>query len=130
MSFIGNLLWIVLGGGIIIFAEYLLAACVLAITVAGIPFAVQCLKLAGFGLVPFGKEVVGGSGAISTLFNVIWLVTGGLILGITHLCFALLCAVTIIGLPFAKQHMKLAALALMPFGKQIVSGHQLTASPR
>jgi uncharacterized membrane protein YccF (DUF307 family) len=119
MSFIGNLLWIVLGGGLVIFAEYLICAALLAITVIGIPAAMQCLKLAMLGLLPFGKEVDGNAGAVSTLLNLLWMVTGGLVLALTHLLFALLCAVTIIGLPFAKQHMKLCGLALTPFGRTV-----------
>lgn len=119
MSFLGNLLWIVLGGGLVIFAEYLIAAGILAITVIGIPAALQCLKLAMLGLLPFGKEIGGNSGAVSTVFNLVWMFTGGLVLALTHLVFALLCAVTVIGLPFANQHMKLCALAIAPFGRTI-----------
>lgn len=119
MSFLGNLLWIVIGGGLFIFAEYLIAAVILAITIIGIPAAVQCLKLAMLGLLPFGKEISGGGGAVSTLLNLVWMFTGGLVLALTHLLFALLCAVTVIGLPFAKQHMKLCAVALTPFGRSI-----------
>lgn len=125
MSFLGNLLWVVIGGGLVIWFEYIVAALVLACTVIGIPFAVQCLKLAGLGLLPFGKEIGGRTGAFSTLLNVLWLFTAGLILALTHLVFAVLCAVTIVGLPFAKQHMKLCGLALMPFGKEITSGKAL-----
>ena len=121
MSAFGNLLWIVIGGGIVIFAEYLIAAVILAVTIIGIPFAVQCVKLAMLSLLPFGREVGGRSGAISTLFNIVWLLTAGLVLALTHLFFAILCGITIIGLPFAKQHIKLAELALMPFGREIVS---------
>lgn len=122
MSFIGNLLWIVIGGGIVIFAEYLIAAAILAITIIGIPFAVQCLKISMLGLAPFGKEIGGNAGAVSTLFNLVWMFTFGLVIALTHLVFALICAVTVIGLPFAKQHMKLCSLALTPFGRSIVPG--------
>lgn len=119
MSFIGNLLWIVLGGGLVIFAEYLICAALLAITVIGIPFAVQCLKLAMLGLTPFGKKTSENAGVGSTLLNVIWMLTGGLLIALTHLLFAALCAITIVGLPFARQHMKLCGLALTPFGRSI-----------
>jgi uncharacterized membrane protein YccF (DUF307 family) len=119
MGFIGNLLWIVIGGGLFIFAEYLIAAVILAVTVIGLPFAVQCLKLAMLGLVPFGKEVSGNAGAVSTVFNLVWMFTGGLLIALSHLVFAAICAVTIIGLPFARQHMKLCGLALTPFGRSI-----------
>jgi uncharacterized membrane protein YccF (DUF307 family) len=122
MNFLGNLLWIFLGGGIAIFAEYLMAAIVLACTVIGIPFAIQCLKMAMLGLTPFGKAIVPSqtaSGCASGLLNVLWMITGGLVIALTHIVFALLCAITIIGLPFAKQHIKLAGLAFTPFGKEI-----------
>jgi len=122
MSILGNILWIILGGGIIIFLEYLVGGLILCITIIGIPFGMQCFKLAFLGLVPFGKEVRSSDGAVgclATIMNIIWILLGGIEIALTHLIFAVLCAITIIGIPFAKQHMKLAALALMPFGKQI-----------
>jgi len=119
MSFIGNLLWIVFGGGIFLFFEYLISGLVLCITIIGIPFGFQLIKLSLLALFPFGKEIEhtkNAAGCLSTIFNVLWIVTGGLVISITHIFFALLCAVTIIGIPFAAQHMKLAIVALMPFG--------------
>ncbi len=122
MSVLGNILWIVLGGGVILFLEYLLAGFVLCCTILGIPFGIQCIKLSLLALLPFGKEVVSGyraSGCLSTVMNVIWILVGGIAIALTHLVFGLLCAITIIGLPFAKQHVKLAALVLTPFGKEV-----------
>jgi uncharacterized membrane protein YccF (DUF307 family) len=122
MSFIGNTLWILFGGGILLFLEYLLGGLVLCLTIIGIPFGVQCIKLAGLALVPFGKEIVqtkSASGCLSIVMNVIWIVIAGIPLAVTHLTFGLLCAITIIGIPFAKQHGKLAALALTPFGHTV-----------
>jgi uncharacterized membrane protein YccF (DUF307 family) len=122
MSLLGNILWIVFGGGIVLFFEYLVGGLILCITIVGIPFGLQCFKLAFLGLVPFGKEVRSGeaaTGCLATIMNVLWILIGGIVISLTHLIFALLCAITIIGLPFAKQHMKLAALALTPFGRQI-----------
>ncbi len=119
MSILGNILWIFLGGGILLFFEYLIAGLVLCLTIVGIPFGVQCVKLSLLALLPFGKEIVqtkGASGCLYTVMNVVWIVIGGLPLAVTHLVFGILCAVTIIGLPFAKQHVKLAALSLTPFG--------------
>ena len=119
MSMIGNLLWIFLGGGGILFALYLLGGIILCITIIGIPFGIQCIKLSILGLMPFGKEIKttkSGHGFVSTLMNVIWIVFAGLEIAAIHFVFGLLCAVTIVGLPFAKQHMKLASLALTPFG--------------
>jgi len=100
MSAIGNLLWIVLGGGIFLFIEHLLAGLFLCITIIGIPFGVQCIKLSMLALVPFGKEVTQtktGTGFLSILMNVLWIVVGGIPIALTHLVFGILCAITIIG---------------------------------
>jgi len=123
MSTLGNILWIFLGGGIFLFFEYLIGGLVLCITIIGIPFGLQCIKLSYLALVPFGKEVrelEKSSGCLSIAMNVLWILAGGIAIALTHLIFAILCAITIIGLPFAKQHIKLAALSLVPFGKEIV----------
>jgi uncharacterized membrane protein YccF (DUF307 family) len=122
MSLIGNILWIVLGGGIFLFLEYLIGGLLLCLTIVGIPFGVQCIKLSMLALLPFGTEIgYAGSatGFISTIMNVIWILIGGLWITLTHLLFAVICAITIIGIPFARQHLKLATLALTPFGRTI-----------
>lgn len=122
MSLLGNILWILLGGGILIFFEYLVGGFLLCLTVVGIPFGIQCIKLSILGLVPFGKKIVStesAEGLLSTIMNIIWILIGGIWIAVTHIVFAIVCAITIIGLPFAKQHMKLAALGLTPFGKRI-----------
>jgi len=122
MSTLGNIIWIFLGGGIIIFFFYLLGGFFVCLTIIGIPFGIQCIKLSLLGLLPFGKEIVdsgSSSGCVSIAMNIIWILFGGIWVALTHIVFGLLCAVTIIGIPFAKQHMKLAALALTPFGKSI-----------
>lgn len=119
MSLIGNILWIVLGGGILLFFEYLIGGLVLCLTIVGIPFGVQCIKLSVLALVPFGKEVRQarkGHGVLSTFLNVIWILLAGIPIALTHVVFGILCAITVIGIPFAKQHIKLASLALTPFG--------------
>ena len=121
MSLIGNILWILLGG-LIVSLEYLVGGLILCFTVVGIPFGVQCFKLSYLGLVPFGKEVVTREVAANPLWifmNILWLLFGGIWIALTHLLFALLCAITIIGIPFALQHMKLAGLSLSPFGKEV-----------
>jgi uncharacterized membrane protein YccF (DUF307 family) len=88
--------------------------------VIGIPFGIQCFKIAGLSLAPFGKDVsLGNFGAGGLIGNIIWLLVLGWELCIMHLTFALLLGITIIGLPFAKQHLKLAQLALIPFGARI-----------
>ena len=122
MSLLGNILWIILGGGLILFLEYLTAGLLLCVTIIGIPFGFQCIKLSIFALMPFGRKVVDqekGTGCLATVMNIIWILIGGIWIALTHLLFGILCAITIIGIPFAKQHLKLAGLALMPFGKVI-----------
>lgn len=120
MSAIGNTLWVILGGGIVLFALYLFGGVILCLTIVGIPFGVQCIKLSMLALLPFGKEVIStGSafGCISTILNVLWIIVAGLPIAVVHVVIGLLCAVTVIGIPFAKQHMKLATFALTPFGR-------------
>jgi len=119
MSLIGNILWIVLGGGIFLFVEYLFGGVILCITIIGIPFGVQVIKLSLLALLPFGKEIThakSNPGCLSVIMNILWILCGGVFIAATHLIFGILCAITIIGIPFAKQHMKLATLALTPFG--------------
>ena len=122
MSLLGNILWIFLGGGIFLFFEYLIGGLLLCLTIIGIPFGLQCIKLSILGLVPFGKEIVtteSANGCLSVLMNIIWILVGGIWIAVTHFIFALLMAITIIGIPFARQHIKFASLALMPFGREI-----------
>lgn len=122
MSLLGNLIWLVFGG-IIIAVEYLISSVLLMITIVGIPFGIQTLKLAALALWPFGKQtrvIPGNSGCISTLMNIIWILIGGIWISLTHLAFGLLFTLTIVGIPFAMQHFKLAGMALTPFGREIV----------
>jgi uncharacterized membrane protein YccF (DUF307 family) len=121
MSLLLNILWIIFGGGIAIFLEYLLAGVLLCITVVGIPFGMQCFKIAGIGLMPFGKDLVENpdSGVVGFGLNVLWLLLAGIWIFLSHLVLAAGLAVTIIGLPFAFQHLKLGMLALAPFGQRI-----------
>jgi uncharacterized membrane protein YccF (DUF307 family) len=103
--------------------EYLAASLVLLITIIGIPFALQTIKLAMLELWPFGAEIKtreNQPGCLSTLMNFIWLFVGGFWIFLTHLVFGFLLGITIIGIPFAKQHFKLAHLALTPFGREVV----------
>ncbi len=122
MSVLGNVLWLILGGGIILFLEYAFGGLILCVTIVGIPFGIQCFKLAGLALFPFGREVEAGKsheGCLAIVMNVIWILCGGIWVALTHIVFMVLCAITIIGIPFAKQHLKLAALSLAPFGKTV-----------
>ena len=122
MNTIGNLLWIIFGG-FIIFLLYLFGSMVLFLTIVGIPFGVQTLKLAVLALLPFGKDIRQGEragGCLYIVMNVIWILVAGIEIAITHVVLAILFAITIVGIPFAKQHLKLAVLAIMPFGNDIV----------
>ena len=122
MNIIGNLIWLIFGG-LVIALEYLVSSIILCITIVGIPFGLQTLKLAVLALWPFGKEIrdkKGAVGCLSTLMNIIWLLCGGIWICISHLAFGIILCITIIGIPFGIQHFKLAALSLAPFGREIV----------
>ena len=120
MRLLLNILWIIFGGWVI-WLEYVLGGLLLCLTIVGIPFGVQCFKMAGLGLLPFGKDIVDAPGAspIGCILNVFWIVVAGIWIFVTHIGLALGLAVTIIGIPFAIQHVKLAMLALAPFGKRV-----------
>jgi len=121
MSIIGNLLWIILGGWII-FLLYILGGLAFCLTIIGIPFGVQCFKLSLLGLVPFGKVIIdkpSATGTVAVILNVIWIITFGLTIALTHFVLAIFLALTIIGIPFARQHIKLAMFALTPFGHRM-----------
>jgi uncharacterized membrane protein YccF (DUF307 family) len=122
MSTLGNILWIVVGGGIFIFFEYLIGGFLLCLTIIGIPFGLQCIKLSVLGLLPFGRDVVRtetASGCLALIMNILWIILGGIWITLSHILFAVIMAITIIGIPFAKQHLKLASLALIPFGHEV-----------
>lgn len=116
-----NLLWAILGGGFLTALQYALAGLVLCVTIVGIPFGLQCFKLAGLALFPFGKDFDDGRPRrlVNLPFNLLWLVLAGVWICLTHLGLALASALTIIGLPFALQHVKLAMLSLWPFGVEV-----------
>ncbi len=121
MNTILNVLWIVLGGFLVFFI-YLFGSLLLMITIIGIPFGIQTLKMAGLALMPFGREAIQtqrSGGCLYIIMNVIWILFAGIELAIIHVVLALLFAITIIGIPFAQQHLKLAYLALVPFGMDI-----------
>lgn len=123
MRVLANIIWVVFGG-FFVFLEYLFGGLVLCITIVGIPFGLQCFKLAHMALWPFGKRIEMmdyAPGCLSTIMNILWLLFGGIWIALTHFAFGLLFAITIIGIPFAKQHFKLLSLAITPFGRRIVS---------
>jgi len=122
MNFIGNILWLIFGGFLSALG-YILGGIVLCITIIGIPFGLQCFKLAGLVLWPFGSQVVSDSrdtGCLSLLFNIIWILCGGIWVAINHIFWGIVLTITIIGIPFAKQHFKLIEISLMPFGKRVI----------
>lgn len=119
MSLLGNLLWIIFGGGLILFLQYLIAGIVLCLTIIGLPLGVQTIKLSTLSLFPFGKEIYRNSESaegLNLLVNVLWILLGGIWISLTHIALAILCFITIIGIPFGKQHVKLASMALFPAG--------------
>ncbi len=123
MNIIGNLIWLVFGG-LAAALGYIIGGFVLCITIVGMPWGLQCFKLAGLVLWPFGKKVVSspnGTGCLSLFCNIVWLLCGGLYTAVIHLVFAAILFITIIGIPFARQHLKLVELSLMPFGKNVIS---------
>ena len=121
MTLLLNILWFVLGG-FIVFIGYLLGAILLCLTIIGIPFGIQCFKLAVLALAPFGREIrerEPPGGALAVIMNIIWIILPGLELALIHLVLAGLFAITIIGLPFAVQHLKMTRLAILPFGFRV-----------
>ena len=121
MNLLLNIIWLIFGGFIIVLG-YLLGAILLCITIIGIPFGIQCFKLAGLALAPFGREVrekEPPSGALAVIMNIIWIILPGLELAVMHLLLAVAFAITIIGLPIAAHHLKMTRLALLPFGFEV-----------
>jgi uncharacterized membrane protein YccF (DUF307 family) len=123
MKLLGNLIWLIFGG-IIIAVEYFIGSIILMITIVGIPFGFQTLKMASLSLWPFGRDTrvhERSSGCLYIFMNLLWLLCGGLWIALTHAFFGALLCITIIGIPFGLQHFKLTAIALSPFGRDIVS---------
>jgi uncharacterized membrane protein YccF (DUF307 family) len=121
MNLLLNIIWLIFGGFLLVIG-YLLGALLLCITIIGIPFGIQCFKLAGLALAPFGREVrekEPPSGCLAVIMNIIWIILPGLELAVAHLVLALVFAITIIGLPLAAQHLKMTRLALLPFGFEV-----------
>lgn len=123
MKILGNIIWLVFGG-FAIFLEYMVAGLALCVTIIGIPFGIQSFKLGVLALWPFGQKIElmdYAPGCLSTIMNILWFFVGGIWILLTHLLFGILLGITIIGIPWAKQHFKLASLALTPFGRKVTS---------
>jgi len=119
MGCLGNIIWFIFGG-FFHWLGWLLIGLLWCITIIGIPVGLQCFKLAQLQLAPFGKEVITVNNDPGRfLLNIIWLLFGGLAMALANLLSAFLLAITIIGIPFALQAIKLAKLSLLPFGKEI-----------
>jgi uncharacterized membrane protein YccF (DUF307 family) len=120
MRLLGNIIWFIFGG-LIEGIMWLFFGLLWSITIIGIPIGKQCFKIAGMQFAPFGKQVVEkNDSSLGLIANIIWILLFGWELALANLISALIFAVTIIGLPFAKQSLKLAHISLMPFGKDVV----------
>ncbi|WP_407177580.1 YccF domain-containing protein [Bradyrhizobium sp. STM 3562] len=129
VSLLLNLLWILLGGAYMAFG-WLVAAVIMAITIIGLPWARAAFNIAIYTFLPFGSravrrdEITGesdiGTGPLGLIGNIIWLVLAGWWLALGHLATAVVLAITIVGIPFAWAHLKLAGMALWPIGREIV----------
>ncbi len=121
MSLLGNIIWLIFGG-FIAGLGYILGGFSLILTIVGIPFGIQSIKIGVASLAPFGKTLVTTDAAgdpLAITFNIIWLILFGWEIALVHLVSGVILAITIIGIPFAKQHFKLMPLALMPFGRTL-----------
>jgi uncharacterized membrane protein YccF (DUF307 family) len=121
MNPIAEMIWLVLGG-LLIALVYFLAGAVLCVTVVGITFGMQLFKLGAAVLNPFDKEVKpvhGGASGLAMVLNVIWLLTLGWGIALAHILGGILYSLTVVGIPIAKQHFKLAQVALLPFSYEV-----------
>jgi uncharacterized membrane protein YccF (DUF307 family) len=133
VSLLLNIAWIIFGG-LWMAVGWLFAAVIMAITIIGLPWARAAFNIASYALLPFGRKAVSraehlgvddlGTGPLGLIGNIIWLVLAGWWLALGHLITAILLAVTIIGIPFAWAHLKLAGIALWPIGKMIVDADE------
>jgi len=122
MNFLGNIIWLVFGG-LATAIGYFLGGVAMMVTIIGIPFGFQMIKIGSLCLWPFGRtfQVDSGDlpGCLMGLLNVIWLLVAGIWISLTHMLFGLLLFISIIGIPWGMQHFKLAGFALAPFGRRV-----------
>ena len=120
MSALGNLVWLIFGG-FIAGLGYIIGGLCLCLTIVGIPFGVQSINLGLATFAPFGKQVISteNQSSLKILFDVIWILLFGWEIAMAHLAGALILAITIVGIPFAKQHLKLIPVALFPFSQEL-----------
>lgn len=127
MALILNILWFILGGGLVAGLLWVLTGTILILTIVGIPFGYAAFRIAGFAAFPFGKElvdarIVGEERVVGTgLANVLWIVLAGIWLAIAHVLAGIGLCLTIIGIPFGFAHFRLAGVCFAPLGKRAVS---------
>lgn len=119
MGTLGNILWFLICG-LITGIFWILAGLICCITIIGIPFGIQCFKFAGLSFCPFGRDIQYGTGTVSLLANIFWLMSCGVSMALFFAIAGVILCITIIGIPFGLQMFKFAKLALMPFGAKIV----------
>lgn len=122
MRTLGNIIWIIFGG-FMMAVEYFVAGFALCCTIIGIPFGLQVFKIGILALLPFGQTSVvedGSRGCLAIFMNVIWILFAGIGIALSHLLWGLFFCITIIGIPFGRQHFKLMRVAFFPFGRTIV----------
>lgn len=123
MNFLGNLVWLIMGG-LLTALMYWTAGLLMCITIIGIPFGLQLLKIGSLSLWPFGHDLQlkagNETGCLQVVFNVLWILLGWWEIALTHLVFGLILCSTIIGIPWGVQHFKLALGSVFPFGKEVV----------
>ncbi|MCF6216619.1 MAG: YccF domain-containing protein [Emcibacter sp.] len=137
MSLILNILWLIFGG-FFMAVGWVLVAFIMALTIVGLPWFVAAMNMAHLSLLPFGREAVNreilsgrediGTGPLGVIGNIIWFLFGGIWLALGHVFWAVVLCITIIGIPFAYQHLKLAGLALAPIGKIVINKNHIPAS--
>jgi len=121
LSLIGNILWLIFGG-LLSGLGYIFGGLLMCLTIVGIPFGIQSMKIGVATFAPFGKRVVeepGANGPLQVLLNILWLVLFGWEIALAHLVHAAVLAITVIGIPFALQHVKLLPIALFPLGRSL-----------
>lgn len=130
MRAIGNFLWFILGG-VVMGLMWWLAGLLAFLSIVGIPWGRACMVIGNFTFFPFGREAIDrkelsgeddlGTGALGLVGNIVWFLLAGVWLALGHVTSAVFCFMTIVGIPFGLQHLKLAGIALAPIGKTIVS---------
>lgn len=118
MTFLGNVIWFVLGG-FISWLSWIILGVLWSITIVGLPVGIQCFKFAKMAAAPFGKEIRFSDSGASLVVNIVWMLLGGLVMATEEVIMGVIFCITIVGIPFGLQHFKHAKLALLPFGSEI-----------